>query len=276
MGFAPSAITGTNIVVAGKPVLGGEKILKVSQGRIREIGRFTISTTNTGTWAADAVNTLAAAGEDLVGVILTPTGVAAAANIVLTLSGQDNVPANITAVCTFAPPAWCRIQAKTFPIGWGEDCIEASSKKLATISGATIVCGADTAGTIIGIYAIPELTTFTEIMCAEDVDWDTQAPESVSIACGMDGTAFSKPGRSGERSMRATTHLVSSAESMMRFDGMTVTALVELRKEGKVVTDRYFLQDWQVKAKPTLPSGNTPASAAGEGKYQLCISMIAG
>lgn len=281
VGFAPSTLAAANILVAGKPVLGGEKVFKVSPYQIREVGRFVVTGSNAGTWTGDAVNTLGAAGEDIVAVILNPTGVISAAEIALTVTARD--PADVTGpeydsmslVATIAAPAWSRVQANRFPIGWGTDCIQAAGKKAAVITGATVVCNADAAGAIIGIYAMPALNSYVEIPCAEDVSWDSQAPESIAIPCGMDGTAFTKPGRSGERSLKASTHLISGADGFSRYDGSTVTAQLQMLKEGSVETERYFFASWQVKATPNLPSGNSVATSSAEGKFTLCIAMFA-
>lgn len=228
------------------------------------------------TWTADAVNTPLATGDDLVLAVNSPTGVYGGEdNVWVVLHGTNVSAAAITAVGAFSPPGYSRTVAKVFPYGYAVDAVASGENTFKTITGATAYCAAEAVNAKFKVMALPALTTFAELGCETNFEFSPGTPESVSIACRMDGTAFSKPGQSPEKTATIGTRLFGMGEGLMRYNGTYCTAMLEIKREGVHITDRVYLTDLFPMGSPTIGEGNDPASVSTTGKYEHALLMPA-
>jgi hypothetical protein len=276
MGLAPTTLTVDEHRIALKPTLGIEKVVLISSQHALELGELEIMAANSGQWTPDPVNVPDTDGQDIIAVVTSPTGLDGdAANVVLAITGTKPPTGAITLSATFKPPAYARDASKVFEIGYAVDCIEAGGALVKTITGVTVSTAPALArGTIIKLYAMPALATFTQVGCATDVRWTSKSAVPVSIACGPNGTAFSKPGRSGQSSLTLNGKLFGFGDGLAKYDGRTCTVLIKIVKESKVDTDHLFFLESTLKVGPDLPDEGE-ATIAGEGVFEEAAFLVA-
>jgi len=269
--YAPLDLNSQDYVLAQKPTLGGEKAVFLSREHAIEIGQFQFMGTNSGIWNPDPVNAPdQTSGNDLIAVVETRTGLnGGASNVVLTVNGLDSTAAPISATVTFKPPPYAKDQTKVFQVGYAVDVVQGANKKFKNITSIVATTAEAAAkGCKVTLFAMPALSTFTQVGCATDMRFNTKASIPVAIACGMDASAFTKPGRSERPDLSIGVKQFGFGDGIIKFDGIPCTGLVKVVKEGKIHTDNIYFLEMNVRVQPTLPDGEGEAMFDASGVFE--------
>lgn len=276
--MGPDTVAAADYGIAQKPGFGGETNLYVTALPHTEQGLLSLAGVNSGVWTPDtaAAAALSATPQELIAVIDFGDANGGGANIVITVTGTDQDGTSLTGTATISPPGYARVTEKVFPVGYGVDVVPATDgKKFKTITGLAVTCAAGAKGGKVTLFGLPSWSSFTQIGCKTEFDFDTKSRVPKSIACGMDGTAFTKLGRSEEAKFSFKTKLIGHGDGATRYDGVRATWAVQTTKEGRVVTDRTFLLGAIAKVKQTLPDGDSEAMADGSGVFEDVALMPA-
>jgi len=98
---------------------------------------------------------------------------------------------------------------------------------------------------------------------------------SVAIADGLDGSAAIKRGRSEPGSMSAKSHYIDYFNGLGRINGFFSSAMIEVWKDDRVLTERVMIGRWKAMANPNRGDGNDVVSADAEGNFQEFAIFVA-
>lgn len=277
MGYAPTDLISSDYLIAQKPTLGGEKRVYISNSRAVQVADEELVAASSGVFTPDPANLPdQVSGSDLVAIIDNQTGVyAGASNIVLTVNGLDNTASPITGTATFKVPAYAKDQTRRFEPGYAVDVIQASGKKFKSITSITVTNDAAAKGGRIVIFAMPPQSSFTQLGCVEDMGWTGKESVPVSIACGMDAAAFSKPGRSSVPGLSLSTKQFSFGDGLSKYAGATCTLWVKVIKEGRLNTDNIYFLEATLSAPVRMPAGEGEVMLEASGLYEDVAIMPA-
>ena len=273
--LGPSSIASSNWPIAQKPAIGIEKTVFISRERAIEIGQYEILGANSGLFTPDPVNTPAAAGQEIIAIVDSDTGMDGGdANVVFTLTGTDPDDSAIELTASFAPPAYAKDTSKMFQVGYAAECVESGGALVKTLTAATVSCSAQATGAKVKFFAMPALATFKQVGCATDVRWTTKSAMPVAIACGRDSSAFVKPGRAERPSLSISGKLYGLGEGLAKYDGLTATYLVKIVKESKIHTDSLFFIEVALKCAPDIPDEGE-CTVTGDGLFEDVAYLVA-
>jgi len=276
MKYAPPTIAAADYPIARKPAFGGEASVFISTEQSLELGEYEIAAVNSGVWTADSVNAIPAAGAYIAAVVSSPTGMSGgSASVVLTVTGKDEDNGAASATATFTPPNYAENKNNDFQIGYGVDVELAGDKKWKTITAVTVSCQADAAGATIKLLTMPSSASFKRIGCTTDLRFTTRSQVPKSIACGMDAAAFTKPGRSEQPTITIAGKQKGFGDGLARFDGRPCTVMVQVDKEGTVVTDNLYFTSAYLRVTPEYGDGDAEATTSADGVYENLALMIA-
>lgn len=275
MGFAPEEVAVDQYPIIQKPDFGGEANVFLSTDSAIEYGKFEIMAADSGVFTADPVNDLPSDGKDLVAVIDNASGLIdeAAVTVTANVTFADNTTG--TAVATFEPPGYARVEQNVFPVGFAVDLVPSSAKKIKAITSVSVDATLLAKGAVIAIWGPPDLDGFALVGCTTDKDFSTKARPSRPIACGMDGSAFSKRGRSEPGELNITAKVLNFGDGLARFNGVRCTAMVELEKEDTLISARIFFAEYVPTVRATYGDGEDEATFAGTGIYEDLIILNA-
>jgi len=274
---APNTIAAADYSVANKPTLSGEILMYLSPDTHAEVGAFAIAAANSGTWTASSPDAaiLAAAPMDLVAMVDSNSLNAGATDVVLTVVGTDADSGALTGTATIAPPGYSTMTAKVFQQGYSVDVVVSGSKKFKTVASVTVACAVDAINAKITLFALPASATYVQIGCKTDLNFTTKSQTPTSIQCGLDKTAYQKPGETEESTISCTGKLFGFSEALSRFDGVRCTALIKVKKEAKLVTDHLYFLAATLKTNARSGEGGDVATLTTEGKYEDLVIMPA-
>lgn len=275
--YSPVALAVADYVVAQKPLMGGEKKLFLSAKHATEIGQFQVAAVNSGLYTPDPVNLPdQTAGNHLIVVVDTRTGLDGGLNnVVVTVNGTNIAGAPISGTATIKPPPYARDTNKIFQVGYAADVVVAADAPFKTILSVSATVDATAVGSKIVLFAMPLLSTFKEVGCVTDFRFGTKSSTPVAIPCGMDGAAFSKPGRVPQPEVSFTADVFGFGDGLIKFDGITGTALVKDIKEGKIHTDNVYFLESTLKVSANQPDGEAVATFDATGTYEDAAYLVA-
>lgn len=263
-----SSLTGVDLEVARRPEIGAESLVKVSYDPIGLIRTVTQSAVGAGALATPAgAYAIPTDGLDL--VLVTRNAVRSNGPLTVTLAVVDEDDSATTAVATLAAPSYSADSSNNFPIGIAMDLVPATgaSKKIKSITSLTSVTNG-AVGNEFGILALPASDRFFEVGCASEKDITLPMPSSVAVPCRYNGAQYVKSGRSEPGTLNCTAKYISFADGLARVAGQQVTALVESRKDNRVVTERLFLGGWRPVPQSPKGDGDDLVETSAEGIFE--------
>lgn len=274
--LGPDVIAASDYPIAQKPTFGGETNLYVTALAPTEQGLLEVRGVNSGVWTPDsaAATALGTTPQELVAVMEVDAN-GGAANIVVTVVGTDQSDGALTGTATFAPPGYAKMTEKIFPTGFAVDVSVAAGKKFKTITSVSVTNLAAAKNARITLFGLPSWTSFFLVGCKTDLNFATKSRVPKSIACGMDGTAFSKLGRSEESKLTFDSKLISMGDGAPRYDGVRATWAIQTTKEGRLVTERAYFLGAIIKVEPKHPDGEGESMASGSGIFEDVAIMPA-
>ena len=234
------------------------------------------SALNSGTWTADPINDalLQTTPSHVVAMVETELD-GGSADVVLTVNGTDSTDTVIAGASTFGVIDWHKDQTRYFAISKSRPVEQATDKKFKTITSVTSVNGTAGIRAKITLFAVPDQSTFTQVACTADFDFDTKANPAKPIACGLDGSAFQKAGRSEPSSVRLSAKAFDFEDGLAKYDGANVTLMAKCVKEKRVETGRVYAAGLRYKIKPTNPEGDGESMYAAEGVCEDILGIPA-
>lgn len=272
---APPNFPFAKLAEARKPNSGGELQVFISPAQALEVATFTCTAANSGTLSIDAgyAAALSAEPRDLVAVVagatLQPT-----ADVVLNVTGIDSDSAGHAGAATIANPNWVGSTVRVFPIGYGVDVIPAATYKLWKVLGAIIPTNLPV-GAKVKIFSMPLLSSYERVGCTSSISFNTKEAGNRAVACGLDGSAFTKRARSepGELSIDAKDFTI--LDGLAKYRGAPVTVLVKVVKDETTTTEHLFFTGVRYKAKTTHGDGDDDSTQAASGMFEAFIGMMA-
>lgn len=272
--FVPSAVNIADMSIAQAPYYGGEFAVYLTNKDCYVVGTLTFSAAATATYAANATVTITnikAAGTDLQAVLEMDANLDAPLSF--WVRGTNASDAVCSGVALFTPPTWAENQSYAFPQGYAVD-VDAGVNKFKTVTGISLV-QSGSRNLKVALMSLPETTDFALVGCTNNSDFTTKARPSKPIPCGMDGAAFNKKGRSEPGTLKLGANLISMGDGLMRYDGVTCTAMLVGIKEDAVMGDRVVLSRYIPKVSPKLPEGDALATLEADGNYQRAAYFVA-
>ena len=272
----PSTIAAAKFPVAQKPQYGGEAQVFLSRLPMVEIGTFEVLGLNSGTFTADAINDAILADRPCHLVAMVENELDGdGANVVLTVNGTDNTDSVIAATATFKPVDWHKDQTRYWGISKGTAVEQASDKLFKTVTSVTASVAALAVGSKITLFAVPVQSSFTLVGCTEQADFSTKSNPAKEIPCGMDGSAFSKPGRSEPGKVSINSKASDFGDGLAKYDGADVTVMIKVVKQKTVETGRLYFAGYHLKVRGTNPDGDGYSMYEGDGIYEDMVHIPA-
>lgn len=271
--FTPASITADDLETALAPAIGGERKVYVSEETVDHVADIRQPEENSGIKTMNTAYALPAAGKHLA-VIVDRAG-ARSANSVMSI--QFNVTfadsSTGTATATFSIPARSANQKKSMPQGTAVDLLPDSGgnllKKIKTLGEIAAVVGGDVNNRFV-VVAVPDLDAdFSFVGCTNQSNFKLPIGNSLPIACGLNPSAFVKRGRGEAGTLNVIEKYSDYLHGLTRMNGLFVTAVVELWKDERVLTDRFLLANWRPMASPEIGDGDDVATATGEGNFSM-------
>jgi hypothetical protein len=143
--------------------------------------------------------------------------------------------------------------------------VDRSGTKIRTVDSiASITGGAD--GNRFEVIAPPD--TFIDVQCTTDKNPGMPSPKPIAIPCGYNGARWIKKGRSEAPNLEVAAKYSSGADGLMRLNGHVVTAMLETRKEDRLLTERRIYGNWRPTITSRHPDGDAEATVTATGLYE--------
>lgn len=275
--YAPSPIANADVGIAQRPFLGGEFAVYYTFKQATLLATVTLTGATTGTLLREPGTVLPAApGANLQLALLTPL-YNAPGDLAVTVSAKGATTATLEGTATFANPSWLRDQSGNWPLGASQDIITTADEKFVTgspdIALGTVANGV--AGTKLGLYQLPEVADWILIGCTGEIRVSDKSRRPKNIACGLNQSAFIKPGNTEIGTVNVSSKVRSFLEGLQRIRGQRVTLMCVGTKEDTVTTDRMVLTSAIMSTPVRVPEGDGEVMAESEGQYEDALFFAA-
>jgi hypothetical protein len=149
--------------------------------------------------------------------------------------------------------------------------VDRSATKIRTVDSIAAITGG-LLGDRFEIVAFPD--SFVDVMCATDKNPTIPVPKSIAIPCGYNGSRWIKKGRSEAPNLEVAAKLTSGGDGLMRMNGHRVTAMIEVHKEDRLLTERQLFGNWRPSASPRMGDGDAEAEVRATGLYETWAVFV--
>jgi hypothetical protein len=111
--------------------------------------------------------------------------------------------------------------------------------------------------------------------CTRGKNFDLQIPSTVTVACGYEGTKYTKKGRSEEVELELEYVHFSSYNGMSRLNGGRCSLLVEVIKDDAVGSERVVLTGHRPNYSPSRGDGDDEVVGTSSGAYESFLLFSA-
>jgi hypothetical protein len=275
---APPVISVANYTLIKSPLLGGELKAYISPISSVDLGTFTVTGADAGTLAlnTDAAAQLSAVPMDVVVMLDNAVPDAGAQDVTLTLAGTDDATTAITdGTAVLKVPGYAQVAARTFPRCFAVDLKLAANRKVKTITGVTVDCAAAAAGTRFRLFGVPPIASFNVVGCVDEKDFSLRVQDATAIACGLNASAFVKPGMIQPGTVNITAKSINDADGLARYVGRPVTVMIEGVRESRISTERYFFLRTTFGLQKRGPAGQETVMDTANGIAEESLMMLA-
>jgi len=274
-------IAAVDLDIAASAEIGLESRVHLSYEPVRLVGEILFEAEGNGTddegiiYTPDNTYTPPADAGDgrdfqlvAIGPVLSTTAVVVTASVVF------EGGANGTITATLAPPETAADQSFNFPQGLAVDFVPSvANNTIRTITAITVADGGSS-GARFAIVAMPERASYTEVACTEGKSPTPPAPNSVSIPCGYDSARWVKRGRSVTPELGMKARYKGFGDGLMRANGHRVTAMLEVWKEDRILSERQVFGGWRPKVAAERPDGEGEVMADASGQYEFFAVFV--
>lgn len=258
-----------DLLLADNPEIGSDSTVHVSYDPVVEVADISQIIPASGTLTPLSGVLDSVLGNDLQLVCTSPIRSATAVAVTLAVVFADASSGQATA--TFAIPTYAKNQTAHLPQGLAADFVGAGAgagKKIKQVTSLVSVVGGEN-GNRFKVVALPELTSFVDIGCKRSANETLPIPKSLPIPCGKNGSAFTRRGRSDPGMLEVSAMSFGAADGLARLAGHRVTTMVEVRKEGGVLTQRSVYGGWICTPQTPRGDGDDEVVASAEGNFEL-------
>jgi hypothetical protein len=272
MKLAIPTIADEDLEIANSAEIGAESLLLVAYDESLDVGEFRQEAVGT-TWTPDRSYRPPSptSGRDL--AMICANGVRSSEEIVVVLGvhyDAAGVSTAGTATARFNPPAGAQNDTFNFPLGLavdiGVDGVGNTAKKIITVDTVNSVTGGDV-GNRFQIVAFPE--GFVPVQCAQDKNPTLPTSRTIPIACGYNAARWIKKGRSEVPTLEASAKYTGAGDGLMRLNGHRCTAMIEVWKEDRLLTERMLFGNWRPTVQPRKGDGDAEAETRATGNYEI-------
>jgi hypothetical protein len=264
MFYEPTSILGDQVAlaIARKPTIGEEKELYLSSEPGQRIGSWEGVANGSGTYTADSSASLAVAGQDL-HLVVNEELLGNAANPFFIVTGTDQADAALVGSGTFSSPSYARVSGYEFQQGIAVDVKVPATKLFKTVTNVT--CNNVKLGGKVELISLPTEPSWQFIGCVESLTANPGTRPPHSIACGFKGSAFVVLGRTPVNTLEFTTKYFGVVDGVNRFAGRSVSARLDIRKAGRITTERNVYAEAVLGSSNSFPdSGDSTVTLNGE------------
>lgn len=280
MSLRPTTVAAANYEIVKKALLAGEMEVRLTRRPIVELGVLEITAIDTGVWTPDSV----AAGQladypmEVVAMLDTELDAGSAA-VTLTLTGTSSADAPLSGVATVQKSGFHDDQSWFFPRSFSAQFVTtpAADTLIKTVDAEIAVeaASANSVGAKFKLMAIPAVSVFQGIFCAQLDDFDTKAREFVAIQCGMDAAAQTKPGMLPEPALTVSAKTKQFADGLYNFNGGRSSVLLIPRKERRLASEYIFIKGFGGRISARGGEGATPVAGSITGPYEEMVVLPA-
>lgn len=268
-------LSAAQILVANKPEIGVESIIKVSPIESLLVGRVLVNASGVASFVAEPGASLGTGMDLHLKVDIMPTATLAP-TVTLNVTLDDDAAG--TAEADLVVPSWFPDQSKTFGEGWSLDFIPQgagnSAKLIKAITGVSVANVP--ANSEFVVYATPSAASFIELGWKRGAQGAYNVPSTVAIPDGYNPSAAVKPGRGEDRSLTLSFAHVAAGYSISRYNGKRVTVLIEVKKNRRAVhVGNVLYHGYIPSASPDRGDGNDEVVESSEGRFEDCLLFTA-
>jgi hypothetical protein len=271
MRYNPTDIPSADLETALSPAIGGEAKVYVSETPWGSVGDVLMPAENSGILTLHNAYSLPGAGKDLA-LIVDRAGAVSASGVLLEVTFNVTFDDNTggTAKASYAIPGRAGNQGFSLPRGAAIDVIPVGggnlAKKIKQVNFVTSVAGG-AANNRFELVALPELASYYLVGCTNQANFKLPVGSSLPIPCGLNPSRYTKRGRGEPGTLNVIEKYSDYLDGLTRLNGLFVTAMVEISKDERVLTDRFVLSHWHPMASPQIGDGDDIATADGEGNF---------
>lgn len=275
--YIPSGVLAADVPLAQRPFLGGEFTVKYTFKEAVLLATITLTGATAGTMSLEpGVALPASPGTDLQVALLNPLR-SNGSPLAVGISAKGVTTETLVGTATFTPSALLRDGSSNLPMGTATDVVTAAAEKYITGSpGLTLGTIANgVAGTRLGVFMLPASADYTLIGCTGEIRISDKSRKPKNIACGMNQSAFVKPGVTEVGTVNVGSKVRSFLEGLARIRGQRVTMLIEGIKEDSVLVDRIVLTSVVSNSPIRIPEGDGEVMVEAEGQYEDALFFAA-
>lgn len=275
--YIPSGVAAADVPLAQRPFLGGEWTVKYTFKEAILLATIAITGPTAGTMTLQpGVALPASPGTDLQLALLNPLR-SSGSPLAVGISAKGATTETLVGTATFTPSNLLLDSSSNLPLGAATDVITAAAEKYVTgspgLTLGTITNGV--AGTRLGLFMLPSAADYTLIGCTGEIRVSDKSQKPKNIACGMNQSAFVKPGMSEVGTVNIGSKVRSFLEGLTRIRGQRVTLLMEGVKENSVLVDRIVLTSVVSNSPIRIPESDSEVMAEAEGQYEDALFFSA-
>lgn len=264
--FQPLPIDAADLEAALAPAIGGEHIVKVSEQPWGHVADINQPAADSGVATMDVAYDLPNTGK-ILQLVVDRSGARSDAEMALTLNVTFDNDAPGTVTATFDVPERVPNQSFNFPQGAAAEFIPSvPNRTVKAVLGVAGMVGGATANRF-QIVALPDLSSFVRVGCTDQANFKLPVGSSISIPCGLNPSRFTKRGRGEPGSLNVSERWTDYLTGLTRINGFFCSAMVEIIKEERILTDRFVVNNWRPMASPQIGDGDDVVKADAEGNF---------
>lgn len=271
--FQPAAILPEDLEAALAPAIGGEHIVKVTEEPWGHVADLLQPEAASGVMTLDTGYELPDTGKVLQ-IMVDRSGARSSVEMSVTLGVTFADDTTGTATATFTIPDYVPNQSFNLPIGAGVEFIPSVDKLIKLVNTVNSVVGG-AVNNKFQIVALPNLDSFVRVGCTDQANFKLPVGSSISIPCGLNPSRYTKRGRGEPGTLTVSERWTSYLTGLTRLNGFFCSAMVEIVKEERIVTDRIVVNRWRPMAGPNIGDGDDVVKADGEGSFSDFVVFTA-
>jgi len=270
--YEPDDIATVDVPIARKPTIGGEKKLWISDEPVIEVGEIAWVTDGSGVYTADQINTIPATGYDL--QLKVDGELQSDTSVVVTIVGTDQDDAAVTGTATLSYPKWSSNKTYDYVEGISCDVVPTvSTQKFKTISSIS-VSGGKKWGKV-KLFNLPTAASWQYVDFIRSVEPTIGTYPAHPVPDGLDGAKDVTRGRSDPSGVRVTCNNRGMVDGIQRYAGRQICIRQEIKKQGKVLTERHVFGNVIIAADSNFPDGDEESMQTAAGMMEDAFLFFA-
>lgn len=252
--------------VADSPEIGGESQVKISYEDFVTLGKISQPSEDSGEYTPHAGLSIPAGGADI--ALRCNTAIKSSSSVQITLNVTFDDDNSGTVSAQYQIPTTAYDQTSNLPIGLMVDFDGSGgneTKKVKAITGIQSFTGGQ-ANNVFEVMILPN--TWHDLGCARNKDETLPIPAGLPIPCGLNSSAYTKFGRGEAGSLTLEALAFTYADGLSRLNGHRVAIMVEVMKEGRVLSERSVYGGWRAAVNTPRGDGDDEVVSSAEGVFE--------